>query len=143
MRLKNLKIEDETEFPELSHLYNVWIDKTMFLSTGNCNVPEWDEFIECAKKDKKKFARFALSYLEDNGSDWMILGAIDEVVGSPIKSTSGYVNPNLPEIAELYKSWMALANADKIDEDGIAHLEFAGDITDVNGNITDLNKEGK
>jgi len=98
-------------YPEICSLFNKWMNKTMLLSTGNCNVPEWDILINYGKEHDTEFAGFAYDYLDIYGSNWMILSMIDNIIGCPIvDEDDSYINPNTDFVKTLY---MIVCNAKK------------------------------
>ena len=110
MKIDCLKISECHSSEKLMELYNTWQEETQFLSTGNCETKSWQDLIEYGKEHIMESIDFALEYLNDKGSNWIILTFVNEAIGDPIdrKNTTGYINPNTNEIKEFYIYYLTL-----------------------------------
>lgn len=104
MKDNGLKMSECKSSEKLMELYNIWSFETGFMSTGNCEHKTWKDLIEYGKENPMESIDFSLEYLNDIGSNWIILTFIDEVIGDPIdhEKSPGYINPNREDIRELY-----------------------------------------
>lgn len=109
-------VEDGDKYYILMDLYNDWHKRTMFMSTGNTAVEEWDKILEYCKQNKAEAAHFYLDLIDcyeaerkegirsDNfvGFFCDIIGEIFQEDGIP--TFTGFVGGAL--VQATYKIWL-------------------------------------
>lgn len=100
MKEENLLLSETKSSKRLEELWNDWGRHTMFMSTGNCQHPTWNNLVEYGKNNQEETIAFCAEYLKEIGSNWCILTFIDNAIGDPIdhEKTPGYINPNSEDI---------------------------------------------
>lgn len=80
MTLDNLLVKDyETEYPILGHLYNEWMNKTMFKSNLTFDELEYVSLLDYCKEHKEETANFYIDLVDAYQSAYMF-----GYVGSPV-----------------------------------------------------------
>jgi len=116
-----LLIDDDGMHLDFIRLYNIWENRTSFMSCGMFDVDEWSAFVAYAKENTKDFARFAIDYINDLGCNWIIIAAVNQIIGWPYRKDKDlYIHPTSHLTAMLYKEWCRLCIDDEFifDENG-------------------------
>lgn len=109
-------IEDGDKYYILIELYNAWHKRTMFMSTGNTNVDEWDKLLEYCKNNKTEAAHFYLDLIdcyEDEHEEGIrsdnFVGFFCDIIGEIFKDDgiptfTGFIEGSV--VQATYKIWI-------------------------------------
>lgn len=60
MKEENLLLSETKSSKRLEELWNDWERQTMFLSTGNCEDPTWNNLVEYGKNNREEAIAFGI-----------------------------------------------------------------------------------